>query len=267
MTLPLISKNFLIILVGLPASGKTTFAFELKKELEELFKKFIVKVVDPDKIRDLISPDEFEYNKEQIVRKRNLDAIKKALEEDFIVISDDLNYYISMRHDLKKIADDLGLQSFVIYISTPLKTCLKWNKNRGTTIPNEVLININKKLDSFNRYSWDFPIATYNLYQVRDLSESIKNACNLINSRLNIGIEKAEYKKQPSNKNNEKLDKITREIVGNLLREPQFYSLKNQIIKLRKIFVKDQLKKSLNELEIEKSFKQYIENSLNCKIK
>ncbi|MFX1258837.1 MAG: adenylyl-sulfate kinase, partial [Promethearchaeota archaeon] len=106
----MVKNNFLICLTGLPASGKTTFANQLKDIIEKRINNFKVKVVDPDKIRGNLTPHEFNYNNEQIIRKKNLEDIQNGLKQGYIVISDDLNYYTSMRHDLKEIAENLGLK-------------------------------------------------------------------------------------------------------------------------------------------------------------
>jgi len=157
----LIKDNFLICLVGLPASGKTTFAYQLKETIEKLIENFDVIIIDPDKIRNQLSPKKFDYRKEQIVRERNFKAIYASLQDKNIVISDDLNYYSSMRHDLKEIADKLEVKFFIIHITTPLKTCLNWNKKRGKPIPNKVIKKVYNKFDKFDKYNWDYPIIEY----------------------------------------------------------------------------------------------------------
>jgi len=81
-------KNFLVCLVGLPASGKSTFANKLKELLESKSNTFKVKIIDPDKIREDVVPGEFNHGKEQIVRRKNLESVRKALETGFITISE-----------------------------------------------------------------------------------------------------------------------------------------------------------------------------------
>ena len=61
----LIKDNFLICLVGLPASGKTTFAYQLKGTIEKNIENFNVIIIDPDKIRDQLSPNKFDHSKER----------------------------------------------------------------------------------------------------------------------------------------------------------------------------------------------------------
>ena len=262
-------NNFLICLAGLPASGKSTFANQLKELLEKRFNNMKVKIIDPDKIRENIVPGEFDHNKEQIVRKKNLESVKKELDSGFIVINDDLNYYTSMRHDLKDIAENLGLKYFIIHISTPLEICIKWNEERGKPIPNSVIINISKKFDDFGKYNWDIPIVSYDLSKLKDLNQYIERLINLFIQKLKIlklKTEKKEFIKQTLSLDNEKLDRITRKIVGDLLRNPKYRSLKNKIIKYRKMYLKMRANTVLSESDVEKTFKQYLEKNLNINI-
>jgi tRNA uridine 5-carbamoylmethylation protein Kti12 len=264
-----IKQNFLICLAGLPASGKSIFANELKKFLEKKFINYEIKIVDPDKIRQTITQNKFDYEKEHLVKEKNLQIIKKELIKGSIVISDDLNYYSSMRHDLKKIADDLNLKFFIIHISTPLEVCLKWNDKRGNPIPNKIIKRISNKFDKFNRYRWDTPYVVYNMSQIVDLNN------NLIDfvSRLHLNAKKATKKsekeaevRQDSNLYKKKLDKITRNYVGTLLLNSNYTPLKNKIIKLRKVFLKTKKNEFLSDSEIQNSFQTFLEKSLSIKI-
>ena len=71
--------------------------------------------------------------------------------------------------------------------------------------------------------------------------------------------------RKDSNIDNEKLDRITRKIVGDLLRNPMYKSLKNKFIVYRKLFIKDNLNKPISEGELSISFKKYLEKSLDIK--
>ena len=261
------NKNFLICLVGLPASGKSIFANSLKNVLEKRYSNLEVKIIDPDIIRQKLAPDRFDYKKEHIVRKENLKIVRNELEKGNIVISDDLNYYSSMRHDLKSIADSLNLNFFIIHIATPIEYCIKWNKIRGEPIPSKVITNIQDKFDKFNKYNWDYPIAAFDLSRKLDINLVISEFLDQLEDKM-IFVRKTlktEKKKIFTNIYNENLDKITRTFVGTLIVNPNYLHLKNQIIKLRKIYVKRNKNKAQSEAEISKTFKNYLEKSLNIK--
>jgi O-phosphoseryl-tRNA(Sec) kinase len=264
-----VSKNFLICLTGLPASGKTTFANKLKESLEKKFKKLTVSIIDPDIIRHTMAPNEFDYNLEPIVREKNLTEVNNELGKGNIVISDDLNYYSSMRHDLKNLADIFNINFFIIHISTPFETCLKWNEMRGEPIPNTIIEKIYSKFDDFGKYKWDYPVLNYDPSQIKDSDERFEDFMDglikkLVNSQAILKVEKKFAKH--SSWDNQNLDKITRIYVGKLLRNPNLLSLKNKIIKTRKLYMKLYKNKVLTEAEIVTTFKDYLEKILTIRI-
>ncbi|MFX1273553.1 MAG: adenylyl-sulfate kinase [Promethearchaeota archaeon] len=261
--------NFLICLVGLPSSGKSTFAKILKERLIERIKGRNVIIVDPDIIRESLTNNYFDYRKEKIVRENNLLKISEALKEGNIVISDDLNYYSSMRHDLKEISDISSLSFFIIHISTPIDFCLKWNEIRGRKIPNEVIKKVNEKFDKFDKYQWDKPFYEVDLSTIIDIKKKADEIINQIiidlkESKLHAKKENKEG--MSSNLNIERLEHITRQTVGNFLKNPKNLYIKEKILYLRKNFIKLNLDKSLTESEITNNFIKFMEKSLNQKL-
>jgi tRNA uridine 5-carbamoylmethylation protein Kti12 len=264
----LINQNFLICLVGLPSSGKSTFANLLKIVFKERFSNLDAKIIDPDIIRNKLTPEKFDYEKEYIVRNENLKMIKKELEKGNIVISDDLNYYSSMRHDLKDIAENLKKSFFIIHIATPIEICLKWNEGRGEPIPNEVIRKVQEKFDNFNKYKWDYPIATYDLSELVDVKLKIKQLVDNLENKITIMNRERVLEENfvISKIHNENLDKITRKYVGKLVLNTKFLHLKKKIIKLRKLYVKNNKNIAQSQAKILKNFRKYLEKSLNIKI-
>lgn len=259
-------SNFLIILVGLPASGKSTFAFKLKDELELKFQNK-VKVIDPDLIRDKVFPNGFDFKNEPQIREKNIQSVRKHLNKDYIVISDDLNYYSSMRHDLKLIADSLNIKFYIIHISTPLRLCVKRNEERGKPLPNEVIKNIYNKFDNFNKYKWDTPYETYDITQTRDTGQFIEKLISKIALNLQEQIKcKDSLKKIPSPSIREKIDLITRKYVGELLKNPKYHNSKKAILEHRKSFIKIQSDNLIEENKILKKFKLYLAKHLNIEL-
>ncbi|MFW9829581.1 MAG: hypothetical protein ACFFEY_18550, partial [Candidatus Thorarchaeota archaeon] len=208
-----------------------------------------------------LTGDKFDPHKEYLVKNKNLKAIRNELKKGNIVISDDLNYYSSMRHDLKEIADLFRLHYFIIHISTPLAICIKWNEERGKPIPNIVINRISDKFDKFNKYKWDKPFMQLNLSEIADIKLEIKKVLRKIDHDLKSAFEK-EKKFPKYNIYNESLDKITRIQVSKLLLNPKYLSLKKRIIKLRKSYVKAHKNKYQTDSEISRSFKKYLKNNL-----
>jgi tRNA uridine 5-carbamoylmethylation protein Kti12 len=254
------NSNFLIILVGLPASGKSTFAFKLKETLELRFHNK-VKIIDPDLIRDKMFPDSFNFKNESKIREKNLQLVEEHLSRGEIVISDDLNYYSSMRHDLKLIADKLNVKYYIIHISTPLAICVKRNEERGTPIPNKVIHNIYSKFDNFDKYKWDTPFETYDFAEDGDFPQFLET----INKKILVNLKEKENNKEflPTTSILEKLELITRRYVGELLKNPSNRNLKEAILKYRKLYIKSRTYEELESNMILEDFKHYLEKKLN----
>ena len=256
------NSNFLIILVGLPASGKSTFAFKLKQILELKFQNK-VKIIDPDKIRDEAFPNSFDFKNEPKIREKNIELIENSLRKGEIVISDDLNYYSSMRHDLKLVADSLNTKFYIIHISTSINLCLKRNEERGTPIPSKVIEKIYKKFDNFNKYKWDTP---FEAYEITHISEIVQFAENLSN-KINLNLQELKERKdsmefQPSTSIKEMLDLITRKYVGELLKNPKYRRSKKKILEKRKLYIKSRADKEFDDKHILKDFKRFLKENL-----
>ena len=247
---------------GLPASGKSYFSTNLKKELSSIKTLPQVKITDPDIIRNSLGEEIFDPNKENWVRAESLRLVKEYLEKGFIVIDDDLNYYSSMRHDLKQIADEVDVKFFIIHISTPLKTCVKWNEMRGFTIPNEVIYDVAEKFDDFRNYKWDTPFRTYDLSKIANLSLKVKDLSERLirESRKEKKLEAPVF--STSNLEHEKLDQLTRNIVNEILQLEEFRLYKKTILKFRKKFMKKYLKIHEEEIDLREEFKRQLEEIL-----
>lgn len=260
----MLKRNYLIILCGLPASGKSRFANKFKSLLEKTREGSQAIIIDPDKIRDELYDGVFDYKKEKRVRKKNLKEIRMALKKEIIVISDDLNYYTSMRHDLKNIAEKLKLPYYIIHVSTPLEQCIIWNKERGEPIPNEIIYNIDRKFDSFHSYAWDKPFISLNLLNISDLERKIRQILELIEHDIKLSSEEAIKLKLQRIKNryNEKLDHITRKVVNLYVKDLNDKLLITKMLRLRKEFIKQNMDKDMRNSEIKKKFTFFLKTQM-----
>ncbi|MHA1669889.1 MAG: AAA family ATPase [Promethearchaeota archaeon] len=268
MSISLIEQQFLLILTGLPAAGKSYLARFMKKALKSTAPNFKVEIVDPDSIRREISSQSFNYEAEHLVRANNLKLIKNALLQENIVISDDLNYYTSMRHDMKEIAEDFHIPFFIIHISTPIEICLKWNNSRGNPIPNEVIHRINEKFDTFDNYNWDKPLASCDL-SIINIHETIPLILNQIERKLrdlDVKILNKKNKKKIKQASKDNLEIITRRIVGKLLNNRDFTDLKFRILNLRKKYVKEKKGEINSEDEISRDFIEFLKKRLDIDV-
>ncbi|EHP89633.1 L-seryl-tRNA(Sec) kinase [Methanotorris formicicus] len=265
----------LIILVGLPSVGKTTFSKKLSKELYKIGIDNIV--LGSDLIRESFPVWDEKY--EEFIKETTYDLIDKALKK-YTVIVDDTNYYNSKRRDLINIAKKNKKNYMVIYLYAPLKILLKRNVERGKKIPNEVIIKMFEKFDKpGEKYKWDEPhitIDTTKEINIKEIAKLVKD---------HDRVHKKNSKILDNNKNNKKIfadvennkiimdkvDKITRNVVGEVIsQEPsKTKDFAKELVKLRKEFLKEISKKLDNidnndfENKIKKEFMQYISKLIN----
>jgi selenocysteine-specific elongation factor len=154
------SYPYLLILCGLPASGKTTISKNVASLLEDKHGVSTM-VISSDDFRGMLSYSSkgFKPERETSVKILYENAIATGLGNGFIVISDDLNYYKSMRSDLRQIAKRLGSDYDIVFVDTPVEQALKWNQERGSPIPSSLIEEISQKLDPpKGDYKWDTPL-------------------------------------------------------------------------------------------------------------
>jgi O-phosphoseryl-tRNA(Sec) kinase len=145
------NKKTFTMLIGLPGTGKTTFA---KKILKQNAQDRIL--VSSDNIRfDLLNYEEtgidFDPKIEPKVWARVIKEIKKALDNSTVkeVIFDATNLIKSGRKPYLELAKDKGFHTRGIVFSAPLSEIKARNRNRKRKVPEEVI-------DRFYR-SFEYP--------------------------------------------------------------------------------------------------------------
>ncbi|MFX0100252.1 MAG: AAA family ATPase [Candidatus Hodarchaeota archaeon] len=154
--------QFCIILCGLPASGKSTFAKQLDVSIpvHAPFKQ--LEIVDIDLLRSELSrktgtSDDFQPEQERALRNEKIKKIEHLLDSGSNVIDDDLNYFRSMRRETAGACLKQSAFYVIIHVNTPLDVCLSWNEGRPDPIPGEVITRVNDKFDppGSRNYTWD----------------------------------------------------------------------------------------------------------------
>lgn len=136
----------LIIMSGIPGSGKTTFA---KMEQEKLRAEgYKVVRVNRDDLRTEMFGDEYHNNVpvpwcESAVNKMQLKLIDHYLRDGFVVINDATNLSARDSKVYLEIAEELGLKVEHIAVVVPLEVAIERNAKRGAEggrqVPNEVI--------------------------------------------------------------------------------------------------------------------------------
>ncbi|AEF95723.1 L-seryl-tRNA(Sec) kinase [Methanotorris igneus] len=251
----------LIILVGLPSVGKTTFSKKLSKELHKMGIDNIV--LGSDLIRESFPVWNEKY--EEFIKEATYDLIDKALKK-YTVIVDDTNYYNSKRRDLINIAKKNKKNYMIIYLHAPLEILLKRNVERGEKIPNEVIIKMFEKFDKpGEKYKWDEPhivIDTTKEINIEEIAKLVKDYDRINKKNPKVVDNNKDHKENHEDaKNNkikimDKIDKITRKVVGEVIskQEPsKIKEISKELTKLRKEFLKE-MNKKLDEENIDENY-------------
>ncbi len=249
-------KPFLVILCGVPSSGKSTLAKEVAKLLESKFQLPSV-IVSSDSFRQMIPTyqSRFEPVLEQFIRNAAEETIGTALRNGLIAISDDINYYTSMRKPLVRLSQNYKVDYAIIYVNTPLETALKWNRERGEPVPNSLIEEIFYKLDEPGKeYKWDRPSLIVNPSE-----NNLEQLSELVASKISekVGAEKpvpTKDKLVKSTTATADLERETRRAMGEVMKRFKDLSLAQQMSQLRKDIVKGALEKQLSSQEAVKMF-------------
>lgn len=162
-----VAHRFCIILCGLPASGKSTFAKHLVDDFQLNDTAKNPTIVDIDLLREKMysssaSESNFKPEQEKHLREEKINKISRILESGTTVIDDDLNYFRSMRRETVTTCAEHGTFYAIIHVATPVNVCLDWNKGRPEPVSEEVILRINEKFDppGSRDYLWDQPLRT-----------------------------------------------------------------------------------------------------------
>ena len=124
--------NELLILRGIPASGKSTFA-----------KKFIEKnkywlIISRDSIRDMFG-HYWLPERENLVKECEFSMIKLCLNNKWNVVVDDTNLNSKTFQELQDLANECNARVIVKDFEISLEEALERNRNREKVLPDEVI--------------------------------------------------------------------------------------------------------------------------------
>ncbi|WP_299488719.1 ATP-binding protein [Acaryochloris sp. IP29b_bin.137] len=128
-------------LVGIPGSGKTTFAHQLR----ELIPHSIV--ISPDQIREQLFGAEIIQGDWQEISQCISHQIGEAVQSKSSIIYDATNIRASWRRDFLEEYSTLRLKWLCWHLSTPIKVCIHRNQSRSRNVPIDVIIQYAKYLN------------------------------------------------------------------------------------------------------------------------
>lgn len=129
-----------LILQGLPASGKSTYAKELMEREPNKWKR-----INKDLLREMLDHSEWsERNEDLIIKTRDL-LMCFYLESGFNVIIDDTNFHTKHIETIKRVTKKFDIEIDIKLIDTPLYECLERDSKRSKKVGEKVILDMYKK--------------------------------------------------------------------------------------------------------------------------
>lgn len=216
-------KNIcLVLLIGLPAAGKTTFCNKFEQWLNS--KLYNIKIYHFDEYLD---NDDYRNSRSKII-----DLIKTYIENfqknndnnPLLLILDDNMMYKSMRNLYLKLAKELEISYANIFFKIDLEVAIERNDHRNKSVPSNILLKVNEVLDpphdAYQINTTDFNSVLFEeflLYVKNRLSSPLKSEKKLVN----VPVTEQSLK--------HKVDLILRSIVNNKIKKNNHWEDMNLI--------------------------------------
>lgn len=250
-------KMPLVVMCGLPCSGKTRRAEELADFLRQKYSDMEVHLVKDDFTTTSKNVCYASSRDEKMARGQLKSSVERFLSPDTFVILDSLNYIKGFRYELFCVSKHLKSTQCLVLCDTPPETAKEWNLKRGENdrYSGEIfdaLVMRFEPPDSQNR--WDQPLFT--LYPDDPLpSQDILDT--LIHRKPAPPNQSTQS--QPLSATNflHELDRRTQEIISSLL-DAQRTSMVGEHISLPGTTEKLHLTKNLTMAELRRLRRQFI---------
>jgi predicted kinase len=128
----------LIMLRGLPASGKSTWAKEQVEKNVDTYR------INKDDLRAMLKGSVWNRSLEATVIELRDSFVTEMLVRGNTVIVDDTNFNNIHVRRLRQIASQTGASFEIIDFNTPLEVCLERNRLREKPVPEEVILRMHE---------------------------------------------------------------------------------------------------------------------------
>ena len=136
------AKKFMMYIIGISGSGKTTIASALEKEIKKSFPDYSLQVIDGDVIREQFG-DAFGYTYEERMKCNRAVrvVIQYLIDNGISVILAQVAAYEEMR---KKVREQFGVDYIEVYVKCAVKECaMRDVKGYYKKQKNEKMANLN----------------------------------------------------------------------------------------------------------------------------
>jgi len=151
----------LLMMCGIPSSGKTTKAIQLLKFFESRGHSVVLINEESQKVER--NEGYKDSRMEKITRAAFLEAVEKRISPETIVIIDSLNYIKGYRYELYCRARSQRTPICVVHCDTPRNITKEWNRTKESSVQwsDELLEELSSRFEVPNpRNRWDRPLFT-----------------------------------------------------------------------------------------------------------
>lgn len=135
----------LILLIGLPGSGKSTFAKKLLTECPQM------PLISTDAIRGQLFGSQAVQGSWLLIWREIKRQLQQAISTENTAIFDATNAQRHHRREVIALARDLGFTHITgIWVDTPVWLCLARNKMRSRQVPEEIILRMHRQLRDAN---------------------------------------------------------------------------------------------------------------------
>lgn len=138
----------IVLLMGLPGAGKTTFHTTLNKRFP--YTNLHLHNVVYDDLIDNASEMDYKSKRDQVfaTAKSIITSIfNSPTHKKHIIFIDDNMYLKSMRYQFYKLAEQLELSFLEVYFDVELETALLRNSTRENRIPEQTIIKMAEQIE------------------------------------------------------------------------------------------------------------------------
>jgi predicted kinase len=170
----------LIVMIGAPGSGKTTWAKQYLEEHKNDEFKWVR--VSRDDIRMMCFNVEFDIANEVTVTQIEDKLVRLALEEGKNILIDATHVNRKSRNKWHKLALDVGgINVIEKGFKIDLETCLERNRNRDRKVPENIIQNMYEKLQKSGFEEWKETIYPEHIIETQVFNEKLPDAiiCDL----------------------------------------------------------------------------------------
>lgn len=161
-----------ILLKGLPASGKSTWAKKIIKENKGW------KRINKDNLRSMIDVDIFSPENEKIILEARNNLLRLFLSRHYNVIIDDTNFHEKHSLEVNKIINEMNTRGYDIYyeekfFDVDVNEAIKRDSNRVEQVGESVIRNM------YEKYIHNKKIQMKTFKEIIDIPEIYENNKNL----------------------------------------------------------------------------------------